>query len=87
MSSIIAKTGSSETADEAGTGISDRYIALQVTYPDATGEMRDIAVFTMVGSPQIDVPLTGVTAGDVRALALETLDAGLAAASLETRNP
>lgn len=87
MSSIIAKTGSSETADEAGTGIRDRYIALQVTCPDATGEMRDIAVFTMVGSPQIDVPLTGVTAGDVRALALETLDAGLAAASLETRHP
>lgn len=87
MSSIVAKTGSSETADEAGTGIRDRYIALQVTCPDATGEMRDIAVFTMVGSPQIDVPLTGVTAGDVRALALETLDAGLAAASLETRHP
>jgi hypothetical protein len=87
MSSIIAKTGSSETADEAGTGIRDRYIALQVTCPDATGEMRDIAVFTMIGSPQIDIPLTGVTAGDARALALETLDAGLVAASLETRHP
>lgn len=87
MSSIIAKTGSSETADLTGTGIRDRYIALQVTCPDATGEMRDIVVFTMVGSPQIDVPLTGVTARDVRALALETLDAGLAAASLETRHP
>lgn len=86
MASIIGKTGSSETADEAGTGIRDRYIALQVTCPDANGVMRDIAVFTMIGSPQIDIPLTGVTAADLRTLALETLDSGLAAAAADTQN-
>jgi hypothetical protein len=87
MTSIIAKTGTSETADVAGTGIRDRYIALQVTCPDANGVMRNIAVFNMIGSPQVDVPLTGVRAGDLRALALKTLDAGLVAAAARTQNP
>ena len=87
LASIIAKTGSSETADQAGTGIRDRYIALRVICPDSDGVQRDIAVFAMVGSPRIDVPLVGVNAADLRALALDALDAGLMAAAAETHTP
>ena len=87
LTSLIAKTGSSETADETGTGIRDRYIALYLSCPDSSGAMQNIAVFTMIGSPRIDIPLTGVTTGNVRALALAALDAGLQAAAINTQNP
>lgn len=83
MASIIAKSGTSETSDPAGTGVRDRYIAVRAICIDRVGVPRDMATFVMVGSPRIDVPLEGVTADDVRALTLGTLDAGLLSAAAD----
>jgi len=68
------KTGTSETADPTGRGVRDRLVMLH-----AVCRGVPYGVFAMIGSPEINAPLRGITSAHVRTLALAALDAAMAA--------
>lgn len=66
----FGKTGTSEAVGPSGTETRDLPQLFHVTCGDAA-----YVIFTLVGSPEIDRPLTGVARADVERLALATLAA------------